>query len=88
MAKRKRRPSDIGALFYKQKGLCHYCHRSMVLGDGGDAQATRDHVVPRAHGGKQSGNLVAACRRCNEAKGAMTAQDFKSTYRPRVGAPK
>lgn len=82
---RGRRPAQnsIETLFYKQQGRCHYCQCPMTLGSGGRMQATRDHIVPRAHGGKQRRNLVAACRGCNEAKGSMTKHTFESTYRPK-----
>lgn len=41
---------------------CCYC--------GGYAR-TVDHLLPKAHGGTDDpSNLVAACRRCNSAKGA------------------
>jgi 5-methylcytosine-specific restriction endonuclease McrA len=60
-------------LVREQKGLCHYCRRPMTAAtrNGDDPRsATLDHVVPVADGGDSSpGNLVAACRACNQAKG-------------------
>jgi 5-methylcytosine-specific restriction protein A len=42
--------------------LCRYC--------GGPA-TTVDHLIPKARGGTDDdGNLVAACRPCNSAKGS------------------
>ena len=33
---------------------------------------TRDHIKPRAHGGKDDwSNIVLACQKCNEAKSAL-----------------
>jgi 5-methylcytosine-specific restriction endonuclease McrA len=53
---------------------CRYC--SVTLVDHGsmrpepDDQATVDHVVPRSmRGSNHESNLVAACRKCNCAKG-------------------
>lgn len=51
----------------------------MTLGFPGLHQATRDHVVPRANGGKTSGNVVAACWSCNQEKGAMSFSEFSLT---------
>ncbi len=47
-----------------QKGECYYC-RQMV----GRENLTMDHVVPLVRGGKsKKGNLVAACKECNNKK--------------------
>ncbi|HUU41733.1 MAG TPA: HNH endonuclease signature motif containing protein [Desulfatiglandales bacterium] len=46
------------------KGICHYCGRHVDPG-----QLTMDHVVPIIRGGKSSkGNLVPACKDCNNKK--------------------
>lgn len=74
--KRGRPCSDLKTLFQRQRGRCHYCKRPMNLGGGGPSHATRDHVVPRAQGGKDAGNLVAACVTCNQRKGCMDVADF------------
>ena len=43
-------------------------------------ELTLDHVQPRMRGGDDSeGNLVTACRRCNELKGGMAAWSFLAT---------
>lgn len=31
--------------------------------------ATREHLIPRAHGGKHENNIVVACKRCNNRRG-------------------
>lgn len=31
--------------------------------------ATREHLIPRAHGGKHFNNIVVACKRCNNKRG-------------------
>ncbi len=47
-----------------QKGICYYCH-----GNVGRANLTMDHVVPLSRGGKsRKGNLVPACKPCNNKK--------------------
>ena len=47
-----------------QKGICYYCH-----GNVGKTNLTMDHVVPLSRGGKsRKGNLVPACKDCNNKK--------------------
>ena len=47
-----------------QRGVCHYCHREV-----GRKQLTMDHIVPLSRGGKsKKGNIVAACKECNNKK--------------------
>ncbi|MFN0092312.1 MAG: HNH endonuclease [Acidimicrobiales bacterium] len=49
------------AIFHRDGHRCQYCGR--------DAESI-DHVVPRSRGGPHTWeNVVAACRRCNLAKG-------------------
>lgn len=46
-------------------GQCFYCHCAMEF-----EQFTIDHQIPKSKGGSnRHGNLVAACSRCNTAKG-------------------
>lgn len=48
---------------------CVYCGRRAD---------TRDHVVPRSRGGANTAdNLVAACKRCNNAKGDKLLQEWR-----------
>ena len=54
-----------------QKGICAYCERKV-----GSRELTLDHVVPVARGGKSAkGNVVAACKECNNRKKLMTPAD-------------
>ncbi len=47
-----------------QEGVCHYCKKKV-----GRAQLTMDHVVPLSRGGRsKKGNIVAACKACNNKK--------------------
>jgi len=46
------------------KGICYYCGQSVDPG-----ALTMDHVVPLTRGGKSTkGNLVPACKDCNNKK--------------------
>jgi len=85
----KRMPTLI-ELCYKQKGRCYWCKRSMALDGEGDLAATREHLVPQSRGGKawvkqgrkRVKNIVAACRKCNGARGNMDAHTFRTQMRP------
>ena len=47
-----------------QEGICYYCHKRF-----GKDQMTMDHIVPISRGGKsRKGNIVAACKECNNRK--------------------
>jgi 5-methylcytosine-specific restriction protein A len=53
-------------------GICHYCGLKFPF-----KALTLDHVVPLARGGTTSpGNVVPACRTCNQAKGPETPVDL------------
>ena len=50
------------------KGICHYCEGKFAAKD-----LTMDHVVPVSRGGTSTkGNVVPACRKCNENKKLAT----------------
>lgn len=58
-------------------GICHYCG-----GGVGARQLTMDHVVPIIRGGRSTrGNLVPACKTCNDAKRHSLAFEWQ----PEVG---
>jgi len=45
-------------------GLCHYCGQKV-----GRKNLTMDHVVPLSRGGRsRKGNIVPACKSCNNKK--------------------
>ena len=49
------------------QGICYYCHSNV-----GRDKLTMDHVVPLSRGGKSSkGNIVPACKTCNNKKKSM-----------------
>ena len=46
------------------KGMCYYCGRHVD-----PRELTMDHIVPLIRGGKSTkGNLVSACKDCNNKK--------------------
>lgn len=60
---------------------CVYCGTTLGL-----EFATLDHVYPLSRGGTHDpGNLVAACERCNQLKGAMLPVEFFARH-PWAGA--
>jgi 5-methylcytosine-specific restriction endonuclease McrA len=49
----------------------------MTLEAGYTTTATVDHVLARSQGGlDQIENIVAACSRCNNAKGSKSVEEF------------
>jgi 5-methylcytosine-specific restriction endonuclease McrA len=50
------------------KGICHYCQKKFS-----PKELTMDHIVPVARGGSSTkGNVVPACRKCNQEKKLVT----------------
>lgn len=48
----------------RSSGVCHYCGRQV-----GAKALTMDHLVPIIRGGRSThGNVVPACKPCNDAK--------------------
>lgn len=67
-----------------QQSKCAYCRDPLTA-----RTATADHVVPRAHYGKdERNNIVASCEPCNTLKGRISASSFKAMIQqPPRGAP-
>lgn len=62
---------DNGPLFRRDQNTCAYCGETFSR-----AVLTRDHIMPRARGGKDSFmNVVTACRACNERKACRTPEE-------------
>ena len=65
-------------------GRCGYCKIPLRLKPNPDGtkspdDATIEHILPRASGGHSYwDNLVIACRKCNDVKGAMMPDDFRA----------
>lgn len=59
-------------LFARDRNICAYC------GDRhGTSGLTRDHIMPVSRGGEDSWmNVVTACYRCNQEKGAKTPEQY------------
>ena len=54
------------------KGECYYCGQTFARKD-----LTMDHIVPLARGGKSTkGNVVVACKPCNNDKKYYTAAEL------------
>lgn len=55
------------------KGECHYCGGNFSPGE-----LTMDHVVPVSRGGQSTkGNLVTACKECNNKKKNLLPMEWQ-----------
>lgn len=66
-----------GSQWWKRKcakGVCYYC------GNAAPAhELTMDHIVPIARGGKSTkGNVVPACKTCNNKKKQMLPMEWEA----------
>ena len=67
-------------LFLRDQFACQYC--------GSTSELTFDHVVPRSRGGRTTWeNVVAACSRCNLAKGAKLLSECSLTLKKQPVEP-
>lgn len=58
------------SIFARDRWTCQYCGAKKGINE-----LTKDHVVPRAQGGRSCWeNVVAACKECNSQKAARTPQ--------------
>lgn len=56
-----------------QNTNCYYCRKSMTR-----EQVTMDHIVPISRGGRSTrGNLVPACKACNDQKRSLTPVEWE-----------
>jgi 5-methylcytosine-specific restriction endonuclease McrA len=64
----------------RSKGVCHYCG-----GRFRPNELTMDHIVPIVRGGMSTkGNLVPACKECNNTKKYMLPIEWEQ-YLERLG---
>ena len=62
---------DNALLFRRDQAVCAYCGERFER-----RHLTRDHILPRARGGKDSWlNVVTACWNCNMKKGCKTPEE-------------
>ena len=77
----KKGPPRKAGRFVVSRGRtsCYYCRCSFDWDDPRSEFApTREHKQPRSKGGRNhGGNVVLACYRCNQEKGAMTLAEFR-----------
>ncbi|MFH0844745.1 MAG: HNH endonuclease [Pseudomonadota bacterium] len=60
-----------------QKGTCYYCNRLV-----GGKNLTMDHIVPLSRGGKsRKGNIVPACKECNNKKKYLLPMEWEDYMR-------
>jgi hypothetical protein len=81
------RQTQIQKLIALHGAFCHYCPTPVRLRPGAinpyKDDATIDHKVPKSKNGSNAfENLLLACRRCNEAKGDQSYEDFIADPRP------
>ncbi len=70
-ARRKMPKFSRENVYARDHGRCQYCAKQVMR-----HEATYDHVVPRALGGKTTWeNVVICCVPCNQKKGARLAAD-------------
>ena len=56
-----------------EKGVCYYCNQNV-----GRLDLTMDHLVPLSRGGKsKKGNLVPACKKCNNKKKYLLPMEWQ-----------
>jgi 5-methylcytosine-specific restriction endonuclease McrA len=71
-------------VFARDSGRCQYCQVKVSR-----FEATYDHVVPRAQGGKTTWeNIVIACVSCNQKKGGRTPTQASMKLRTAPVRPK
>ena len=58
-------------VLWRDENKCQYCAKTFL-----ESELTLDHIMPKSRGGKNSWkNLVVACKRGNQKKGAKTPQE-------------
>ena len=61
-------------LFGRDRHVCAYCGEHHA----NHTQLSRDHIVPRYHGGENTWmNVVTACKECNSKKGHKTLKEAR-----------
>lgn len=67
------RPSTRLAIYLRDGMACAWCGMGVEAG----AHLSLDHVQPHSRGGSNKPrNLITACKRCNDSRGARSLLDF------------
>lgn len=70
------RPTRAQRMLERTSGKCGYCACELT-----STTMTRDHIVPRAEGGRTCDtNLMPSCRACNQRKADLDVEDFRDLY--------
>lgn len=66
--------------------VCAYCGGEVTVNmSAGMRLATIDHKIPLSRGGSwKRYNLTCACKRCNQEKSNMTAEEYLAWIRPGI----
>lgn len=73
-------PVNRREVFRRDHHACQYC--------GSTKRLTLDHVIPRSKGGTHTwDNVVAACEKCNSAKGDRLLHEIGMVLRSKPKAP-
>ncbi|MCI0440286.1 MAG: HNH endonuclease [Chloroflexi bacterium] len=64
-------PENRVAILRREQGRCFYCLRAIT-----PTNYSIEHVLSRPNGSNHYWNVVAACRSCNNRKGATSALDY------------
>ena len=65
-------------------GICYYCNRKFR-----PAELTMDHLVPIVRGGKSvQGNIVPACKECNNKKKYLLPAEWEEYLKVIAGEEK
>lgn len=78
---------DLGNIIRIRGLKCHWCGHecNWSLSPSADLYPTREHLIRRADGGKTVlGNLVIACRKCNNERQEQTEYPFRKSRKPPV----
>lgn len=74
-------PLNRKNIFRRDGFRCQYCGRK-------EHELTIDHMMPKSRGGEDSwGNLITACRACNNRKGNRTPDEAGMTPLKAPGCP-
>ncbi len=66
------------AVYLRDLYTCQYCNEVFP-----DRELTLDHVLPISKGGKTNwGNIVTACKTCNQKKGNRVMQPNRLPFKP------